>query len=498
MTKLDRPSCAFLALLAALTLPLSAQTIQLENGALLVGKVEGAPNDDGLTFKRLDNGGVIDLRWDQLSRQSALKLKQMLGLSVDDASEVMITADVLTFEAAGRRDSIIGRVVEETSNDFIIQRLGSRIPIPRAKIKGRSTKQVPVLEVLTEEQFYYEKLAEIDPGDDADKHVLLADFLMRVRAYDLAQKHLERAKDLGGGSQPSLLDGKMRRLLLFKGAQEERALLDEIEVARARRQFAKGLELIEEYGKRFPNGKLKTDFEATKERFGSTRERALLARVTELFYKSIRSVAEHKATESGTSLEAVRSYAETQMGKDIRAKVIAQLDLTADEVEQFWSQRLDDANQAAQRSFKYPYGEGSWILGEARIMKDTAAAQDPAGEKEKSSEEKRIEALARRIKEAQERAKRALSASGGQADTNREETPEEWWKDASAELRKVWIQAYYVENSGDLKVDAAYVNPCLMCTGDGFLRILGSSGKEQKLKCPTCHGTRFKRVVRAH
>lgn len=496
MTMRDRSLLVIGAVLATLVLRLPAQTIQLQSGELLVGKVEGPPNDDGLTFRRLDNGGTFDLRWEQLSRQSALKLKQLFGLSVDDVSEVMTTADVLTFEAAGRRDTIAGRLVEETNSDLIIQRLGSRIPIPRAKVKGKSTKQVPVLEILTEEQFYYEKLAEIDPGDDADKHVLLADFLMRVRAYDLAQKHLERAQELGGGSQPTALDGKIQRLTRFKGAQEERALLDQIEQARARRQFAKGLELIEEYGKRFASGKLKSEFETTKDRFNSARERALLSRVTELFYKAIRSVAEHKATESGLTLEAARSYAEAQMGKDIRAKVIAQLELTADEVEQFWGKRL--GYPAVLSSLRYPYGQGSWILGAERIMKDTAAGKETAQGKDSSPEEKRIQALERRIREASERAKRALSASGGQADAAREETPEEWWKGATAELRKVWIQAYYAENGGDLKVEAAYVDACLVCTGEGFLRILGSSGKEQKLKCSTCHGTRFKRVVRAH
>jgi hypothetical protein len=147
------------------------------------------------------------------------------------------------------------------------------------------------------------------------------------------------------------------------------------------------------------------------------------------------------------------------------------------------------------RPLRYPYGIGSWTLTKDRILKDTKQEGEKGAQKELSPEEQRLEKMTRRIKEAQERARRSLAQSGQAA--SREVTPEDWWKTANAEERKVFIQAYYVETSGDLKVEAAYLNACYTCTGEGFLRVLGSNGKEQKAECPTCHGTSFKRIVRA-
>jgi hypothetical protein len=182
------------------------------------------------------------------------------------------------------------------------------------------------------------------------------------------------------------------------------------------------------------------------------------------------------------------------MGKDIRERVIGMTELSADEVEEFWGKRFE--YPPALRPLRYPYGIGSWTLGKEKVLKDTKQEGESGKEKQLSPEEERLEKMTRRIKEAQERARRSLAQSG-QAAGPREETPEDWWKSAKAEERKVFIQAYYAETSGDLKVEAAYLSECYTCAGEGFLRVLGSSGREQKAQCPTCHGTSFKRIVRA-
>ncbi|MEC8653529.1 MAG: hypothetical protein VXY92_13310, partial [Planctomycetota bacterium] len=48
----------------------SAQSIQLADGRVLLASVEQA-DGEGLRVRRLDNGGVLDLRWDHLSTASA-------------------------------------------------------------------------------------------------------------------------------------------------------------------------------------------------------------------------------------------------------------------------------------------------------------------------------------------------------------------------------------------------------------------------------------------
>jgi hypothetical protein len=52
-----------------------AQSLQLADGKVLLAEVETA-DGDGLRVRRLDNGGVLDLRWDHLSPASALAVKR--------------------------------------------------------------------------------------------------------------------------------------------------------------------------------------------------------------------------------------------------------------------------------------------------------------------------------------------------------------------------------------------------------------------------------------
>ena len=65
--------------LAAATAGVRAQSVQLSDGRTLLAKVEEA-DGEGLRVRRLDNGGVLDLRWDHLSTASATAWKRKFDL----------------------------------------------------------------------------------------------------------------------------------------------------------------------------------------------------------------------------------------------------------------------------------------------------------------------------------------------------------------------------------------------------------------------------------
>ncbi|MHC4853550.1 MAG: hypothetical protein ACYTF5_16190, partial [Planctomycetota bacterium] len=99
-----------LALLSPVAL---AQTLQLRDGTLLVGKVQEA-SGDRLVFERLDNGGTLRLRWDQLTKASADRIKAKEGLLVENEEVITVTADVLQFSPGGiGLREIVGRIVSE-------------------------------------------------------------------------------------------------------------------------------------------------------------------------------------------------------------------------------------------------------------------------------------------------------------------------------------------------------------------------------------------------
>jgi hypothetical protein len=479
--------------LAALAPAPRAQVIQLKNGEVLIGKVED-PHEDGLTLRRFDNGGVLELRWDQLSSECAGRVKSALGLSIDAESEVMVPAELVKYElAGGGGDQLVGLVIAQDDTTITVRRQGVNYPIPRAQIRRRTAMEVPAMEVYTRDEFYNEKLNEIAPGNDADQHVQLADFLTRVRDYERAAQHLEKAASLGGGRQPNLIAGKLERLRLFKDAAAERELLDKIRTSLARNDFPKGTQLIAEFEKKYKKSKLQLEFASTKQSFQRARERYLINRVIELWNSSVHALANKKATEAGVSYESARDYAESQLGKDVRARVRKHLEIEPAEVDALWAKRFEIPGGPPMH--RYDYGIASWTLGSDAILKDVKTVKSEQ-KAEPTEQEKQQQRQEERIRRAIERAKsaRAAQAVGEGAAGG---TPERWWESATPDERKVWIRAYYAEHGGDLKVEAAHLTECITCGGEGNLAQAGSSGTTQQVECPTCHGTRFKRWFRA-
>jgi hypothetical protein len=471
---------------------LPAQAVQLKSGEMLLGEIK-TPDENGFQLVRFDNGGQLQLRWDQLSPASAERLKQVYSLVAETEAEVLVNADVIEWSLPdGTTGRAVGRVVDEPADVVKIRTRSGVFDIPRQKVLRRTTLQVPALQAMTNEEFYNDQLAQVAPGDDADKHVVLADRLMGVRDYPRAKTHLDRAKELGNSKQPALVDGKLEKLKLFEAAKAERDSIDEIAAARARREFKKGEEKIAEYEKKHgANGRLKAEFEAEKTRFVRERERALTRQVVDLWHAQIQAIAAHKAADEKFEWGAVKPYVESQMGKDIRAKIVEVLKIKLDEVNQLWEKRLAMPGLPAPN---YYYGVGSWVLGEGDILKDTAQGKSEAADKKDKSggEDKQLEAITRKIIEARKRAQAAMGGGG-----KGEYTPADWWRDAEHYEKVSWLKAYYAERSGDMKMVRAYTQPCLGCGGEGTIPEGGDTGQPTKVKCSTCQGTRHRRIVRA-
>jgi hypothetical protein len=474
--------------------PALGQVVQLRTGEVLVGKVDA--HEDGLTVERADNGGVLELRWEQLSESSATRLKTLFSLTSEDEGEFMVDAELVRYELPGGGITEIAGLTDpswDTAQTITVRSQGVPFPIKRESVRQRTTVQRPALDVYTRDEFYNERLQYHDPGEDADRHVMLADDLSRGGDYERALQHLEKAQSLGGGRQPSALEGRIKRLELFHELAAEREVLDGIRVAMAREDFAKGRELIEDFQKRHAGSKLQSEFARIAQRFERERERHLVTRLTELWYKEAYNLARAKATDASVSFEAARDYAESGLGQDIRRIAQERLGIARDEVDALWGKRLEQ--RGGPRAQQFGYGMGSWLLGAEAILANTKQ-EDRDDQHEETEQEKEQRKTAERIQRARERARRATAQQGGGAKSS-EETPDDWWKDATADQRAVWLRAYYAERGGDLELVSASLSNCSYCAGFGKETIVGDSGKVQKVDCPTCHGTRFTRTIRA-
>src|SRR5690606_8661963 len=133
--------------------------------------------------------------------------------------------------------------------------------------------------------------------------------------------------------------------------------------------FDKGSKLIAEFEGKYPQSKLRNDFEIEKKRFTEARRRYLWQQVAETWRRYIQIHADKKAADAGFSLDAARDYAENQMTEDILASVGERLKIEVDEVRQLWTDRAN--YPVGKRAEHFSYGVGSWVLGEEKILAGT-------------------------------------------------------------------------------------------------------------------------------
>jgi|JRYL01.1.fsa_nt_gb hypothetical protein len=492
---------AFLAVAAVLAAgSLAAQSVQLVNGQTLLATIENA-DGDGLRIKRLDNGGVLDLRWEHLSTASALDIKRRFDLAGDAESELLVNCEEVTYTVAGQPNRLIGKVADRTPTHLVVVQRGVTFNIPTAELRGMRTVQAPVTQVYTLDEFYASRLAEDPPGDSADKHLLVVEDLLKVRDYERAEEHAKRAKELGNSRDPQRVDMLAAKVARYKEASRERALLDQIQACRSRGQladFAKGRKLLEQFAKDFPQSKIKSDFDAEQKRFEASRTRFMTQQVAEQFRRSLQIVAEKKAAETELTLQAARDYAENELTDELFARTAQQLGIDVAEAKTLWPERVKFP--VGKRAEHFAYGLGSWILGEPAIVKDTAVgkAKDQQAQQNPGDQgnQRDVERVQRALRQAVERRRAAQAA--GQGQQQQEESDEDWWREASRPERAGWLRAYYAEFGKQLVVTFASASACAACYGQGTQPEMGPDGKPIRAKCYLCHGTKWTRSFKAY
>lgn len=496
MTSPAQRTLLLLAACLGLALSAAGQTLQLKGGRILLAKVTDA-NADGLHVERLDNGGHLDLRWDHLTPECARRIQEDYGLIQDDEGEVMVEADAVTYTSGGARLELIGRIVERQGSDLVIETLGRRVTVAKNKLAGVGVRkvQVPVGQIFTDDQYYVMLLAEHAPGEDPDKHVQLADALMRARDYVRAEEHFKKAQELGGGRNGSKLASLIERVQVYQRAVAERDILDEIRLRRMRgsvESFRAGEALIAEFEQKYGDSPLRPEFERERKRFEAAQERFLVSRITTVWRRLIRpSVNAWLLDNPDANLATAKQFAESELGDAIAEKVAEQLDLEPDAVRPLFAKRAE-----LDRGLKtelFLYGLGSLVLGEDGVKRDTKQGEREQNDPRTVSEDRELERLARKIREARDRARQAGMAGNGQGPAA--DTPEGWWQSAGRSERTAFLRAYYAEFGGDLEYIKGYVKPCYSCGAAGTIVSLSPEGKRVRMKCDLCHGTRFTRSV---
>jgi len=480
---------------------LAAQSLQLADGKVLLVSIEEPPSGEGLRVRRLDTGGVLDLRWEHLAPASVQAVKKQFDLGGDAQEELLERVEEVEYRLQGRKQVLVGKIVDRTETEIVVQQKGVQYRIPKSDLGQIRQVEAPALQVFTKEEFYAARLAVAQPGTNADKHVLLAEDLIRFRDYERAGEHLDKAKNLGNTLDAQRLERMQAKLQLYKEAAKERDQLDLIIAARSRGllpDFERGTKLIAQFEKDYPQGKLRAEFDLEKRRFTEARTRYLAQQVADTFRRQIQYVADKKVAEDGLALQQARDYAENKMSEDLFVRTAQQLRLEVPEVKQLWSDRAKYPN--GKRTELYAFGTGSWVLGEAGVTKGTEAGKQAGkAEAKDTANDREMERVGRALREAMER-RRASSqgAAQGGNEAKRELTDQEWWAQCSRPERAGWLRAYYAEFGGQMVVTYASTEPCPSCYGVGTLAEPGPDGRPVRRNCFLCHNTKWLRRIKAY
>ncbi|MEI6128739.1 MAG: hypothetical protein WCR59_01610 [Planctomycetota bacterium] len=492
-----RTCCLLLLLFACLCAGLPSQSLQLADGKTLIAQVEDA-NGDGLRVRRLDNGGTLDLRWDHLTPECALRIKQSFSLAGEELTEVTVKVTELRYSVNGSPTTLIGKIIDDSGSVIVVQQRGTPYRIPRQDLLQMRPIEVPVGQVFTKDEFYNVRLQELVPGDNADRHMLLAEELMKARDYGHALEHLDKAKELANSKDSARLDERLEKVKLYIAAQKERETIDQIQISRARGtqvDFEQGSKLIAQFDKEFPMSKLKPEFEIERKRFSESRTRFFSQAVAIAWRTAIQTLAEKKQIEPGITVAAIKQYAEQKMSDEIAQLVALRFKFEVAEVKALFSGRAKFPKGKQAENFSY--GIGSWLLGEQAVLKDTKQGKEQDKDVAASATQKdELARIAKALREAADRRRVAIQgAQGGQA---KEQTEQGWFDAAARTERASWLRAYYGEFSGQLTVTSAFTQPCMTCFGQGSISELGQGNKVEKVKCYLCHGTKWLRGFTAY
>ncbi|HHI79079.1 MAG TPA: hypothetical protein ENK02_03795 [Planctomycetes bacterium] len=479
----------------ALVATLRAETIRLRTGAFLVGKVERV-DENVLVFRRAGNGGVLELKWNELSSFDAKRLREKWSLlDPEAAGGVTLPALRVVFQRPGGiRTEVVGELVSNDGKTMVLRQKTHVYRVPVEAIReGPQNVQVPVEDLLTPDQYYQRKLEEMQPGEDADKNAKMADELIRVEDYQRAREHLQKAIALGGGKQPDLIQARLKRVETLLKNKVQADILRRISVLRNRKLFAKARKLVEEFAQRFPDSPLRAEFEKRKQLLEKARERFLIRRVTTDWFEVMNSETKKVAMDKSIDFQEAQAFAEEKLGQLIREKIAKKRGLDPAEVDALFKARK---SIRGLRSRKASYGTGSFILGKEGVLKDTSVGKRLSkgkGKKAQGSNQAQRE-LQKRIRQYL-RLMRNRQQGGGKAQAL--QSPEDWWKSTTSVRRQQWLIAYYAEHGGDLELLHPETRDCPECGARGFIEGLGlKGGNTVRLPCPVCHGTRFFRVLR--
>jgi hypothetical protein len=376
-------------------------------------------------------------------------------------------------------------------------------PVPKIQIAGAATTvQVPATEIYTREELYSQELAQTDL-EDPQQVFELGQYCERILDYAHAVEHYRAVAAGFPDYRPDDVTVAVARTAERAARQVEIDYLAEIEHLRKRKKYDEALAMIAAFPERFPDSPLFEDLQKRKGRVDRSMEKDLEREVVRRWHYWAGKVARSMASPEHT-FEEVLNFLDEQMTEEILQRVTRDMqritrEIQPQDVRALWEKR------EGGRWMRASYGLGTWLLGEDAAL---AGGPEPDAEEEATGRQKERadfeEKIARWLKNQE-----AVRKSKRRADEGEDQAT--FWQQFGTASRYQWILAYYVENSGDMRLrEQPEFQACRECGGTGVREILVSgsaanipgqqpgkgSGGSRLIACPTCHHIGIVRRVR--
>jgi hypothetical protein len=459
--------------------------IKLQGGLFQWGMIEDHTPEE-LSFRRMDNGGLVVVPWTLVEPAQELELRTQFGYVDLSGDEIMVSAEKLILRD-GRE--VIGQVIGGRAGDSLqFKTQGRVLTIPKTYVKNYvGGLQVPALDVLSKDELYNQEAVKLNP-EDPESLFDLGVFCERILDFKRALEHYSAAQALDPTFKTKELVATLSRISVKVENQTQVDFLNNVDRLSRRDKFADAFDQLVLFDAQYEDSPLAGDRLKLEKRITKRRHEYMRKAVAEHWFSWMTRLAGKAAREM--TFTAALEYMEESLSDEIVQNIMLGLnkkwpDLEEEQVRQFFLDRKPGRWKPSS------YGLGTWLLGEEAALKD-----------DKGDEKKAKPILSERDKERAERADqiaRWLRNQELSKRSRRSEEDESEMGDAWAEMRvanrRSWIIAYYAENSGDLFVhNKPELRNCQDCGGigvkyeilSGYVAEGSAAGMRQK-PCPTCH-----------
>jgi hypothetical protein len=480
-----------LTITLCLAVPISAEIVQLRDGTLVHGEIVDFDESSGITIERVDNGGVVSLRWDHLSAAEVQRIKASRGFTGEEAQLYTVPVTHLILRNGTTESGI--RVDSPRADYISLRRRGSVDSFPKNQVASVQSGRMEGRQVLTPDELYLRLIDEQGEPVDAVSHFNLGVACEGAGLLELAETHFLTTTGLDPDLKSDLLRSKLAWLAIKIEDAAETEALQAIDHRLYRKQFELAAEMAASFRDDYPDSRQMSDLLELEAEIGRRKRAHHGKGITSAYFGMLDKRLARLARDPNLTLDVARELLETAVHEELMTSLADDFRMSPETVQELWDLRKGGSVRS------YNYGTGTFILGKQRALEfgrfedDEDEIVDPEAEIEEEFDD-----LVERVKRQrqQQAAKRQSAGRGFGGLEDQGPTSDEWWDRQSTDTKLRWLLAYYSESSGQLRVIEARPRNCRHCDGVGYLEGVNEDEKVIQITCPVCKDLKVERLVR--